>query len=89
MPLATRLMAIPAAQKMGASLALPDPAGKPPYTIENEFFFVGAQSDGTLDVRDKRSGVVYRGQSRLVDGGDRGDEYNYSPPEVERWRRPG
>ncbi len=83
MPLATRLMAIPAAQKLGQRLQ-PDPASKPPYTIENEFFLVEAQADGTLDVRDRSSGACYRGQNRLVDGGDRGDEYNYSAPEKER-----
>src|SRR6185295_16900983 len=50
--------------------------------IENEFFSVEADAaDGTLTVADKRSGRVLSGLNRFVDGGDRGDEYNYCPPE--------
>jgi len=51
-----------------------------PDTIENSFFSVTAMPDGSLDVLDKRTGILYHGQNRLVDGGDRGDEYNYSAP---------
>jgi mannosylglycerate hydrolase len=79
MPLASRLAANPGAQKLLSRLQ-PDPAARPPYTIENEFLAVKAQPDGTLDVRDKRSGMLYRRQNRFVDGGDRGDTYNYSKP---------
>ena len=50
-------------------------------TIENEFFDVEAQDDGTITVIDKRSGVTLAGLNRFVDGGDRGDEYNYCAPE--------
>jgi mannosylglycerate hydrolase len=53
-----------------------------PKRIENEFFVVEAQaSDGTLTVTDKRTHMVYSGMNRLIDGGDRGDLYNYCPPE--------
>jgi mannosylglycerate hydrolase len=53
----------------------------PPYVIENEYFQVEASADdGTLTITDKRTGVVYRGLNRFVDGGDSGDEYNYNPP---------
>ena len=79
MPLAGRLAANPGAQKLLSRLQ-PDPARRPPYTIENEFLAVAAQPDGTLDVRDKRSGILYRRQNRFVDGGERGDTYNYSKP---------
>jgi mannosylglycerate hydrolase len=49
--------------------------------IENEFFRVGAdRADGTLSVEDRRTGAVLSGLNRFVDGGDRGDEYNYCPP---------
>jgi len=49
--------------------------------IENEFFAVSADpDDGTISVRDKKSGRVLRGLNRLVDDGDRGDEYNYWAP---------
>ena len=49
--------------------------------IENEFFAVSASPiDGTLTLCDKRSRAVYAGLNRFVDGGDCGDEYNFSPP---------
>ena len=52
------------------------------YTIANEFFRVTVdQHSGWLVVTDVQTGrvVVERG-NRIVDGGDAGDEYNYSPP---------
>ncbi len=50
-------------------------------TIENEFFAVEASpDDGTLTLRDKQTGITYRGLNRFVDGGDCGDEYNYCSP---------
>jgi alpha-mannosidase len=54
---------------------------KPPYVIENENFRVEASRvNGTLTILDKRTGRVFSGLNRFVDGGDAGDEYNYSPP---------
>ena len=53
--------------------------------IENQFFEVKIDAqDGTLQLTDKRDGVTYRGLNRFVDGGDGGDEYNYSPPAQDR-----
>ncbi len=50
-------------------------------SIENEFFAVTADpDDGSVTVRDKLSGRVLPGLNRLVDGGDRGDEYNHWAP---------
>jgi alpha-mannosidase len=50
-------------------------------SIENEFFRVTADpGDGTLTVFDKASGRRLSGLNRFVDGGDRGDEYNYCRP---------
>lgn len=50
--------------------------------IENEFFEVEPDpADGTLTIIDKQTGLVVRGANRFQDGGDRGDEYNYCPPE--------
>lgn len=50
--------------------------------IENEFFLVEVQAaDGTLSLTDKRTHQVYNGLNKLKDGGDRGDLYNYCPPE--------
>lgn len=58
------------------------PRSQPPYIIENEFFQLEASArDGTLTLWDKRTGRRYPGLNRFVDGGDCGDEYNYSPPE--------
>lgn len=58
-----------------------DASSRPPYRIENEFFVVEAEQQGTLSIIDKRTGTVYRDLNRFVDGGDCGDEYNYSPPD--------
>jgi mannosylglycerate hydrolase len=50
-------------------------------SIENEVFRVTADpDDGTLTVLDKLSGRQLSGLNRFVDGGDRGDEYNYCRP---------
>jgi len=84
MPIATRLVVNPLVQKLMQRMN-PDPAARPPYRIENEYFVVEAQPDGTLNVQDKGRGMVYQGQNRFVDGGDRGDEYNFSPPETDRF----
>lgn len=55
---------------------------KPPFSIENEFFRVEvAPETGVLTVTDKEAGQTLTGIHRFVDGGDRGDEYNYCPPE--------
>ena len=54
---------------------------KPPFIIENEYFLVEAsRADGTLTITDKHTHAVFTGLNRFVDGGDAGDEYNYSPP---------
>jgi hypothetical protein len=50
--------------------------------ISNEFFEVEVSpEDGTLTVHERAGGRVLRGLNRFVDGGDRGDEYNYCVPE--------
>ncbi|MBC7251323.1 MAG: hypothetical protein H5T62_13675, partial [Anaerolineae bacterium] len=60
-------------------------ANQEALSIENEFFRVTADpASGTFDLTDKTSGLVLRGLNRFVDGGDRGDEYNYCPPETDR-----
>jgi hypothetical protein len=60
----------------------PTPSLPSPTSIENEFFHVEADpSDGTLTVTDKATGLVLAGVNRFVDGGDRGDEYTFCPPE--------
>ena len=52
--------------------------------IANEHLeVVISPSDGTLTLR-SADGVVVAGADRLVDGGDGGDTYSYSPPETDR-----
>jgi mannosylglycerate hydrolase len=58
------------------------PRPQPAQAIENEYFRVEADpADGTLTLAHKATGVTLRGLNRFVDGGDAGDEYNYSPPD--------
>jgi mannosylglycerate hydrolase len=53
--------------------------------IENQFFELRIDPrDGTLQLTDKRDGAFYSGLNQFVDGGDCGDEYNYSPPAQDR-----
>ena len=59
-----------------------DPASKPPHEIENNYFKIEVESTGTLSILDKTTGLLYKGQNHFIDGGDCGDEYNYSPPAV-------
>jgi len=50
--------------------------------IENEFFRLTVEDlNGSLTLFDKRYQVEYPGLNAFVDRGDRGDEYNYTPPE--------
>jgi mannosylglycerate hydrolase len=72
------LASSPIAQKFLARLT--QPSSRPPYRIENDFFVVEANQDGTLSITDKRDGSTYRGLNRFVDGGDCGDEYNFCSP---------
>lgn len=48
--------------------------------LENPLLRVDAADDGTLVVRDKTTGVVYRRCGELEDTGDVGDAYTYCPP---------
>ncbi len=56
--------------------------------LENDYFRVEPDGKGALTVFDKRSGKEYCGVGALVDGGDAGDEYNYSPPVHDRLIEP-
>jgi alpha-mannosidase len=48
--------------------------------LSNTRFSVRIRRDGSLDVTDRKLGIRLRGVNRIVDGGDRGDEYNYDGP---------
>ncbi len=47
-------------------------------TMHNEYVSVTVATDGTYTVT--ATGITVTGLGRLVDGGDGGDTYNYSPP---------
>ncbi|MFF2852869.1 alpha-mannosidase [Streptomyces sp. NPDC058001] len=51
-------------------------------TLSNGLVTVSVAADGTLDMTGP-DGTVLRGVGRLVDGGDRGDSYNYAPPALD------
>jgi alpha-mannosidase len=74
----------PAQQPPAASRGEARPSSDP-LALENDLFALQVDpSDGTITLTDKASGVVYPGLNRFVDGGDRGDEYNYCQPEQDR-----
>ncbi len=64
--------------------------GPPPVTAGEAWLDNGVVrvtvdgTDGTLAVHDRRADLAVSGLGRLVDGGDAGDTYNYSPPAVDR-----
>ncbi|WP_256203539.1 glycosyl hydrolase-related protein [Nitrosomonas sp. Nm58] len=85
-PLVMRLLAplvsLPFVQKRIARHF--EPKCRPPYVIANALFSVELElSDRTFTVTDKAAGKIYRGLNRFVDGGDCGDEYNFSSPVVD------
>lgn len=49
--------------------------------IENEYYRIKANKDGTIDLCDKVNNLKWERLMVFEDGGDAGDEYNYSPPE--------
>lgn len=53
-------------------------------SLENDGVRVTVEDDGTATLVDKRSGKVYARCGDLLDEGDVGDEYNYSPPAADR-----
>jgi mannosylglycerate hydrolase len=56
-----------------------EPATATDRTLSNGLVEVTVAADGTLDITGS-DGTVLNGVGRLVDGGDRGDSYNYAPP---------
>lgn len=48
--------------------------------LENEFYAISVNADGSLRVEDKATGTVYDHQAVLEENGDDGDSFNYSPP---------
>jgi mannosylglycerate hydrolase len=68
-----------------APTALPaaGPVTTTPRSLENEILRLTLTDDGTATIFDKRSGKTYAGCGALMDEGDVGDEYNYSPPRMD------
>lgn len=57
--------------------------------ISNQFLKIQvAGDDGSLSLTDLRTGRVFEGLCQIVDVGDRGDEYNFTPPEHDTEIRP-
>lgn len=48
--------------------------------LENEFLRVDVRRDGSLVLKDKKTGASHDGLNLFEDSGDAGDEYNYSYP---------
>ena len=48
--------------------------------IENKYYKVIAEANGTVIILDKLNNKVFKNCHRFADGGDAGDEYTYSPP---------
>ncbi|MBA2304033.1 MAG: hypothetical protein H0W08_15555, partial [Acidobacteria bacterium] len=53
-------------------------------TVENDFLRITVDPTGSAAVFDKRTGKRYESCGELLDEGDVGDEYNYSPPIADR-----
>lgn len=57
-------------------------SGSPEAVLENEYLRLELdKQSGTFTLSDKRTGSHFTGLNEFLDGGDAGDEYNYSPPE--------
>lgn len=48
--------------------------------IENTYYKITVNNNGSLDILDKKSNVTYKNQAIIEDNGDDGDSFNYSPP---------
>lgn len=49
-------------------------------TLENKYYDIKIESDGSLTILDKENQYLYKNQAILVENGDDGDSFNYSPP---------
>lgn len=48
--------------------------------MENEYYQITINEQGSLDIYDKLANYHYQNQAVLVENGDDGDSFNYSPP---------
>ncbi|HJR18244.1 MAG TPA: glycoside hydrolase family 38 C-terminal domain-containing protein [Actinomycetota bacterium] len=68
--------------------ALERPTAASGRTLTNEHLRATVRDDGTVDLEHLATGKTFPGLLALRDGGDAGDEYNYSPPERDVFVRP-
>lgn len=52
--------------------------------LENDYWHIAVNANGTLRLTDKQSNLVYDQVLELIDGSDDGDEYDYSPARQEQ-----
>lgn len=67
-------------KKPGRQRAIPE---RTDALLENAFYRIDLNSNGTLRISDKQSGLNYDQVLQLEDGSDDGDEYDYSPAKAE------
>ena len=48
--------------------------------LENEYYTIEVEKNGSLTIVDKENNATYKNQGILVENGDDGDSFNYSPP---------
>lgn len=48
--------------------------------LENKYYTIEVEENGSLTIVDKANNVTYKNQGILVENGDDGDGFNYSPP---------
>ncbi|AOV97265.1 alpha-mannosidase [Edwardsiella hoshinae] len=68
------------ANQPGALRQLPDQTNA---LLENRYYRINLNTNGTLDIEDKQTGCRYQQVLQLEDGSDDGDEYDYSPSRQE------
>lgn len=59
------------------TLSVAEPRRKSAYHMENEYLKVTIHSNGTIDLKDKKTGKVYQNLLWMEDNVDRGTAYNY------------
>lgn len=52
--------------------------------LENKYYTIEVEENGSLTIVDKANNVTYKNQGILVENGDDGDSFNYSPPRKDK-----
>jgi alpha-mannosidase len=74
---------VTATDSADSAAELPNAVEASERTLANGLVQATVSADGTLEVTGV-DGITLTGLGRLVDGGDRGDSYNYAPPAHDR-----